>query len=367
MKKIISIICPLYKGQKYVEKIVGMIEKNIEAIRATHEVELVFVNDFPEQEIELPVSRKLHRLRLITNQKNVGIHKSRVNGLAASRGEYVLFLDQDDEIAFNYLQSQIEKIENADAVVCNGIWRKSKKIYDAIEQQKEVVCHRKIFPYIVSPGQVLIKKNAVPIEWTENFLEHNGCDDALLWNLMLTYKKRFSCNNECLYVHVEENENASCNYREMLNSLQDCFNIFERLRPQVVDSEYIEIRNKKIRTYQSYVRLTELLALAEKNKEKIIANLEIEATGKIAIYGYGYFGQRLHAFLQANFIDIAYVVDKDKSKYLSVEDVLIFEPTEDLPQCDLMIVTPIFEYEAIRKGLERKILGKIQPMDVILQ
>lgn len=367
MKNIISVICPLYKGQKYVEKIVQMVERNKEQLSSAYRVELLFVNDFPEEMIQLPVNVGLDKVILLVNQKNVGIHQSRVNGLANAQGEYVVFLDQDDEIAEYYLKSQIEKIGSADAIVCNGMWRKAKHIYGTLERQRAEVCERKYFPYIVSPGQVLINKWAIPQEWKENILQCNGCDDALLWNVMLSFDKVFECNPECLYIHVEDNENASCNYQEMYRSLKECFDTFERISPQTLNDEYKEIRNKRLGVYQSYVKLTEALVNAEKNREKLVDNWEKYVDKRIAIYGYGYFGQKLFSFLKNNSIDIAYVVDREKNKYSLQNEVIMFEPDEDLPQCDLIIVTPIFEYHKIREKLESRIEGEIKPMDAFLQ
>lgn len=48
----ISIIVPLYKGQKYIEKVLNMIRGNNR--NAKFLTEVIFVNDFPSETIRLP-------------------------------------------------------------------------------------------------------------------------------------------------------------------------------------------------------------------------------------------------------------------------------------------------------------------------
>lgn len=52
----------------------------------------------------------------------VEIETESLTGLNICEGEYVLFLDQDDELLDNALASQLEFItrENADMVICNA-------------------------------------------------------------------------------------------------------------------------------------------------------------------------------------------------------------------------------------------------------
>lgn len=53
------------------------------------------------------------------NPQNLGIHKSRVNGINLAHGDYILLLDQDDSITDDYLKEQLNAIESADISVCN--------------------------------------------------------------------------------------------------------------------------------------------------------------------------------------------------------------------------------------------------------
>lgn len=223
----VSMIIPFYKGQKYIPELMKMVLENWNSFRLGT-LEVVLVNDSPETEIELDVSKYPFDIQIITNPINMGIHRTRVNGLNHCRGEYVLFLDQDDVIVENYLQNQCSKIGQSDFIVSNGykIGKNGEKkpIFDSLKHQK---CTEKIWCYclysnpIVSPGQAVIKKGAVPPQWKKAALENNGADDYLLWILLLSENKKMMINSDFLYYHIETGENTSLDTTKMMKSVQD--------------------------------------------------------------------------------------------------------------------------------------------------
>ena len=77
-------------------------------------------------------------------------------------------------------------------------------------------------------------------------------------------------------------------------------------------------------------------------------NLRQRGIGEIAIYGMSDIGKHLQEELAGTDIVIKYVVDR--SLY-AMSDLDIYEPESDLPKVDAVIVTPVFDYENIRKSL----------------
>ncbi|MBQ3544326.1 MAG: glycosyltransferase family 2 protein [Lachnospiraceae bacterium] len=346
-KRKISIICPLYCGNKYVSKIVGMINKCVKISNNSYDFELIFVNDYPLERIYIEDIEKECNIFVINNDINVGIHQSRINGLKIANGDYILFLDQDDEIKENYFISQLEKMKDADAVVCNGIWRKNKKIYENEEMQRKGVLEKYFFSYIISPGQVLMKNN-VPITWKENVISVNGCDDAYLWNLMKINKMKFEINQEVLYIHNEvDNTNASCDFLKMYESFEEvCAFLEKEDLNNLKKDELLIVKKNELRRYSSYILLQKSLDIGMQQIEQLLNKINKMKIKNIAIYGYGYFGKKLHCFLRENSIEILYAIDEKKDNYISTE-TLIYKPNELLPVCDIVIVTPIMEYDTI--------------------
>lgn len=73
----------------------------------------------------------------------------------------------------------------------------------------------------------------------------------------------------------------------------------------------------------------------------------------VAIYGFGVLGRRLYKELQGGNIKIDYIVDK---KLCGQGDgVTIVSPDNDLPETELLIITAIGDYLAIRKSMKKKL------------
>ena len=159
---LISMIVPCYQGNKYLEKIDRMASANAKMLPEDVSLELVIVNDSPWIELDKSkLSEEEYTLKIIINEKNSGIHKSRANGIKAAAGDYILMLDQDDIITDDCFASHLQTIGNTDVSVSNGYKRNDGidiKIYKSKKQQLKIT---KLFWYlylenrILSPGQCL--------------------------------------------------------------------------------------------------------------------------------------------------------------------------------------------------------------------
>lgn len=243
-----------------------MIQRNYDHVCAMADVELLLVNDSPEESVSLDDINEIYKYKILIlcNKQNRGIHYSRVHGLKEATGEFVTFLDQDDVIADTFLFSQLSHIKkNEDVVVANGLAEYAsynKVLYRYALMQwtvKYIWFYAKFDCRIISPGQCLIRKNSIPEIWTKKIMTKNGADDYFLWLLMLSQGKRFGINRESLYTHVYTSVNASHNKAEMKASVME---VLELSKGQIDDRYYrmIEKRINKSDDEKSYiVRLIE--------------------------------------------------------------------------------------------------------------
>ena len=208
----ISVIVPFYKGQQYLDYLLEILDKNNNLI--DEKMEVIFVNDYPEEHLVINNTYNFD-VHVINNEVNVGIHHSRVNGLNQAKGQYILFLDQDDEITAECIKSQLEHITNADLCIANGIMEsdseshliyKNKRSQDYLKKQIGFI---KVRDLIVSPGQCLIKKESIPEFWKHHFLTVNCADDYMLFLLMIDKKCEFAVNYDILYTHKYTGINIS--------------------------------------------------------------------------------------------------------------------------------------------------------------
>lgn len=203
----ISVITPIYKGNKYIPGIMSMIQKN--ACNASNlDIELVLVNDSPDIALEVDDSMaNSFVLTIVNNEHNLGIHGARVQGIRTAHGKYIILLDQDDELVDNAILKQYSALDGRNAVISNGYAEDvvgNRKLLFKNKKKMRHVNELNYFFYfgnvIASPGLVLIKKDCIPREWMENIMQINGADDWLLWVYTIAKETTFSINPKTLYI-----------------------------------------------------------------------------------------------------------------------------------------------------------------------
>ncbi|NMM99119.1 glycosyltransferase family 2 protein [Bifidobacterium olomucense] len=256
----ISVIVPFYRGNKYINGLLDNIGRN--AKKATDaEIEVLLINDSPDYSLIFDTKYvKDFKLEVITNKQNLGIHGTRVEGLKHAKGEYVLFLDQDDELTDDAIFSQYNNIHDYDISVCNGLVEmenhKSKLLFKNKKQQnriKDIKYYFYIGNMITSPGMALIKKESIPDEWIENNLISNGADDWLLWILMIMNHSKIKINPDTLYIHKYTGENLSNNTLKMLDSSEEALKIIENKNKNYSNLVRIHKRRLRMRHFEKNI------------------------------------------------------------------------------------------------------------------
>lgn len=229
----ISVIVPFYRGNQYLKRLLTSIDMSARNINSI--IEVVFVNDSPDESIKLPETIfKNVNIVIYNNIINLGIHKTRCKGLTLSSGNWIVFLDQDDELVADGFSTQIVMANAADIVVGNGLYQcgtkrtkifKNKQTMNYLIQKERFVEIRNLIP---SPGECLIRKDAIPEVWIQQPLNNNGADDWFLWLLLFSEKRKFTCNDKLVYVHNEtDGGNLSYDLDKMKKS---CDEMLEKLK-----------------------------------------------------------------------------------------------------------------------------------------
>lgn len=217
---LISVITPFYRGNAYLERISENIEENIRSLIDMPDVQLewILVNDSPDAELDRSRIIPEIPVRIVNHSRNQGIHQARVTGLLASRGDWVLFLDQDDSISGHMIRNMLRdgEPEQADVLVCNALCEtEGKSTYRLYGRQADLrqignlSVYLKVTDVICSPGQCLIRRKAIPEEWESTVLGVNGSDDLMLWIMMLSRKASFRVLPDAYYRHTFTGQNVS--------------------------------------------------------------------------------------------------------------------------------------------------------------
>ena len=118
MNSEISIVVPLYNAEKYIETcIISILNQTFENF------ELIIVDDCStDRSLEIVQTYKDPRIKIVSQFKNSGESASRNLGLANARGKYVYFMDDDDALLPDCLETFFKAAEesNADVVHMNS-------------------------------------------------------------------------------------------------------------------------------------------------------------------------------------------------------------------------------------------------------
>ncbi len=345
----LSVITPLYHGEKYISILVAQIEACAQYISDIG-LELVLSNDAPNEYIKDTFPSALISVKVINTDKNRGIHGARVRGLLHSSGDYILFLDQDDMIVPKYFSSQLKAIGSADAVVCNALsggmvkYNTDRPLYKTADRKSMINDGN----MILSPGQVLLRREAIPKSWTQNIMCNNGADDWFLWLCMHSEGKRFVINQQPLFIREVHYQNASFDSLRMAASEQETVALIEREHLLKTEERNAlrkllpQLQEKRIKENEKFKKMFLIqndwfgasrrgLSIAD-----YLINRQIR---KVAVYGYGYLGRSLLEDLEKSNIEIAYVIDKNAKFLEIIEKCCTLEDT--LEQVDAVIVTMV--------------------------
>lgn len=112
----ISVIIPVYNCDKYLDNCIhSLIGQSI-----FEQLEIIFVNDGSTDNSETIVSSYVNQYAnmFLISQKNAGVSAARNRGIQEANGEYIAFLDADDELSFNIYEYMLSMMENSKVDLC---------------------------------------------------------------------------------------------------------------------------------------------------------------------------------------------------------------------------------------------------------
>ena len=114
----VSVVVPVYQAENYLNRCLDSI-----LAQTLENFELILINDGSKDksgEICDEYKRKDKRIRVI-HKRNEGVSRARQVGLDLARGEYIIYVDPDDWVERDYLETLYSKAisENADMIICD--------------------------------------------------------------------------------------------------------------------------------------------------------------------------------------------------------------------------------------------------------
>lgn len=191
--KLVTIIIPVYNGEKYIEKSINSI------ISQTYEnIEILIINDGSTDKTEEILKKISHidsRLHII-KINNQGVSYARNYGRKLAKGDYIMFVDADDYIEPETVESMLDIAEEkkADVVQCgykvvsdSEIKERFSSEFAIYSKDKAIQFYLEKFQLCVVPWNKLIKKEISEI--IDFPIERRYEDEAVMYKLFYETSK----------------------------------------------------------------------------------------------------------------------------------------------------------------------------------
>lgn len=211
--KEVSIIIPAYNAEKYIKECIESI------LSQTYEnIQIIIVND-GSTDSTLKICESFNDKRLnIINQANKGVSSARNAGKSEATGDYIIFVDADDTLNKNMIETLVYTLEfnNADISICGykKIFSNNNFINEKIENEEKIYDNDEaIYAFLegkyfgIGLWDKLIKREIVEKVDFEDGRKINE-DKFYLFNVLLHAKKVY-VNNLGLYNYMQREQSVT--------------------------------------------------------------------------------------------------------------------------------------------------------------
>ncbi len=233
-----SVIIPVYNVEKYLSKCLDSVTSQIFA-----DIEIICVNDGSTDgslSVLEKYAQKDNRIRVI-NKENQGVSAARNDGIEASSGEFIMFLDADDMYLPQTCEYVYEKIkqDNPD-IVCFG-HSNSVKLVEKLARRKDKAKLGNIIA-----NQVFIWNKA----FRKTFLTESGikfpvgvktAEDIVFCCLCYFCNPKYSYIPKSLYLYTAKRENSATN--QSAYCIENDMNAYR----VITESDLYKFSNKSVR------------------------------------------------------------------------------------------------------------------------
>ena len=251
---LVSVIIPYHKKKFYFKKTINSI---LNQSYKKFEIILIYDDeDLSELDFLKKIKKKIKKIKIIVNKKNIGAGLSRNKGILLSRGTYIAFCDADDIWKKNKLNLQIKFMRKYNLNF-------SHTNYDIIDKKEKKIGKFKVKSKIeyqdllkscdIGLSTVIIKKNLLK---NNLFCNLQTKEDFHLWlQIIKKEEKIFSINKYLSSWRYLENSLSSSISQRFIDAFRLYYareknNFFTSLYYVLRLSYYALI--KKLKIYKSY-------------------------------------------------------------------------------------------------------------------
>ena len=113
---LVSVIMPAYNAAPFIEEAISSVVN-----QTITDWELIVIDDGSNdatREIIAKSGERDDRIRVVMNEENMGVARTRNRGIDLAKGKYIAFLDSDDIWVREKLERQLQKMQETNAGIC---------------------------------------------------------------------------------------------------------------------------------------------------------------------------------------------------------------------------------------------------------
>lgn len=247
-------------------------------------IEFIIICDNPEnkniQKILIEYEKKDDRVKVIINEKNIGLALSLNKAIKIAKGEYLLRMDADDISLPNRIEKQLDYMENNEDCSVLGSGRVDIDENGNVIKSNNIVISnfkkiKKVLPYgsVVTHPSVIMRKSIIVN--MKGYRDFKASQDYDLWLRLLSNNyKIYNLQDKLIYYRIRDKSITSENpYKQYLYSKYSRLLYNERkekttdsyspknLEKYLIDNKFSNINRCKIfnENYRKYIKGIELI------------------------------------------------------------------------------------------------------------
>ncbi|MDE6339933.1 MAG: glycosyltransferase [Muribaculaceae bacterium] len=257
---IVSVIVPCYNGERWIRRCIASVLK-----QTIQDIEVIVVNDGSVDDT-MSILAELQNLDSrvkVIDKVNGGVSSARNLGLLSAQGEWITFVDVDDEIVVDGIAKMLNLVTDDTEIVFAGYTKNGNIMHrggDRTILSSNLALAKELFaptdyPYLGNPWGKLFLRSIIEkhnIRFNES-IKYN--EDRLFTFKYLSYVKQGIYTTEPVYEYYLHGENAMAaihgpNYWKFETDL-DAFVEMNKIAPAYHSSEIIQlVRMGTIESYQ---------------------------------------------------------------------------------------------------------------------
>lgn len=229
----VSIIVPIYNAEKTIKRCIDSI------LRQTYKnFELLLINDGSKDQSLNIVNEYKDKRIVVIDKKNEGVAKTRNLGIRKATGDYIMFIDNDDYIDSDYVDTYVNEIVNSDSDLVIGGYRR-------INNKKKILFYKipEDYPWtkyiIMAPWAKIFSRKFIILNDIE-FFDYCIGEDVYFLLSLLSFKPKISIISYIGYNWYYNDESVSNTVQKGIRKDVDILYLLNRINDFYMEKdEYI--------------------------------------------------------------------------------------------------------------------------------